>query len=202
MKVFIDLDGVLADFVQNVIPVANELWPNLLPADYHPPDWDFSDKFSSQDWDTVWGEIKKIPDFWFRAKPIESNVSALRTWLKSTEHQVFYITSRIETGSAYLSAHMQTAQWLMHHDLYPSWARLIVVTSAEKKTEVIASNGIDYGIDDYAPTVNALNMISWHHCYLLDQPWNQSSNQSRVSSVQEFLDIVDLAAANHPDGFR
>lgn len=189
MKIFIDLDGVLCDFVNNALDVARELWPDKnIPDGYQPQDWDFTDLFSKEEWSAIWKSILVTPDFLLRAKPLESNVSVLRTWLKKTEHQVYYVTSRLGP-----MAHQHSAQWLIRHDLYPPTARLIVVSGADKKVATISDNKIEYGIDDYAPTVTALNMLPWHHCFLLSQPWNQSSNQARLSQLQEFLDIVDSA---------
>lgn len=197
MRVFIDLDGVVCDFYSGLFRIANELWPGIVPNNYWPTDYDCTDIFNDRQWDDIWIEIKKAPDFWKRVPAIEENVIALRTWIKKDGPEIYYITARQDTGA--IPAYQQTVEWLIHHGIYPPHAWLIVVKNPAEKSNYIEKFKIDYGIDDLPATVNVLNMISWHHCYLLNAPHNQNSNQRRVSSVQEFLDIVDLAAAHHPD---
>ena len=198
MKIFIDLDGVISDFVANAMSAAADVYPDIeLPKNYQPKDWDFTDIFTKRDWDTIWTYIKELPDFWLRSKPIQENTVALRTWLKTTKHQVFYITSRMSTGDQ--SAYQQSAQWLIRHSLYPPTAQLIVTANPGQKKQIVEYHGIEMGIDDLPSTVGDLNLLSYHHCYLLNQEWNQNSNQARCRNLQEFLDLVDLAAESHQE---
>jgi hypothetical protein len=194
VKVFIDLDGVLSAFTTNLVRTANEIWPNKLPLDYVPSDWDYIDVFTKEDWSVFWETAKKIPDFWLRQTPIVKNLLPLQKWIKTTKHQIFYITSRIETGG--ISGYEQSAQWLIRQHIYPPTAQLIVVPKSTDKKKYIIEYNIDFGIDDLPATVADLNLLPWHTSYLLDQPYNQNSNQGRVQSLQEFLDIVDSSAQN------
>jgi hypothetical protein len=194
MKIFFDIDGVLADFTGNLALVANELWPGKIPPKYSPSDWDYSGVLTKPEWNQVWDKIKTIPNFWYRSEPIRDNVEKLSKWLRQTNHEIFFITSRMDTGGT--GAKAQTLLWLHNHKLCPDGAaetypRIIVVSHAYEKAEYIEKHRIDFGIDDYPPTVSALNNISGHKCYLLDATWNQDSSEPRVESVQEFLDLVD-----------
>ena len=192
MKIFLDVDGVLANFEQNVIGVANSLWPGKLPLDYVPQNWAYSDVFSTEDWSKVWEEIKTIPDFWLREPPISDNVSALRTWMHlCPDHEIFFITSRIDTGG--IKAADQTREWLYNLGLRDSRTHVIAVKRAEEKKQIVADLKIDIGLDDYAPTVEALNTIPHHYCFLLDRPWNRESKQPRVHSVKDFLNMTHPA---------
>ena len=197
MKIWIDLDGVISAFTPNVIRVANELWPNKLPLDYVPQDWNYTEVLSKDEWDKIWEVAKTIPDFWLRQTPILANLFALRMWLKTTKHQVFYITSRMNTGGT--SAYQQSAQWLIRHSLYPPTAQLRVTKNPGEKKKIVEEYNIEMGIDDLPSTVQDMNMLSWHHCYLLSQPCNALSNQARCQNLQEFLDIVDSASESHQE---
>lgn len=192
MKIWIDIDGVLSAFTPNVVQIANELWPGKIPLDYFPRDWDYSDVLSKEEWDEIWQNVAKIPDFWLRQQPIEPNVRALQSFLAEDRHQVFYITSRHDTGTP---AYQQTAQWLIHHDLYLMPARLVVTKKPSEKKQVVQEHNIEMGIDDLPSTVADMNLMSWHHCFLLDAPYNQTTNQARVHSLQEFLDLVRTSAS-------
>lgn len=192
MKIWFDMDGVLSEFGPNAIRVANDLWPHRkVPRNYVPKDYDYTDLFSAAEWNAIWDEIKTTPDFWLRQGCFHANVSALRTWMHSTNHEIFFITSRKATGG--VGSRPQTILWLNMYGLYPKDHRptVIAVNNAKEKKKYIEEYKIDFGIDDLPSTVTEANMLSYHHCYLLDQPWNRDSNEARVESLQEFLDIVD-----------
>ncbi len=165
MRIFIDVDGVLASFTENVVQVANDLWSERnIPSDYMPKDWEYSDLFTCEQWKEIWAEIHNIPDFWLRSFPIESNVYDLSEWLdRHPEHEPYFITSRRDTGR--VSARAQTQLWLAEYGLYPEHAHVIAVTDPKDKKFWIEKYKIDMGIDDYPPTVSSLNTLSWHHCF-------------------------------------
>lgn len=190
MKIFFDVDGVLSDFTRNVIQIADNLWRGSVPEGYIPTDWNYSDLFTAEQWDKIWESIKAEPNFWLKSRPIHDNMVALRHWrYKNPQHQIYYITSRVETAG--YDAQKQTELWLWQQGLHEGKERVIAVRKADEKKAVVAEHGIDFGIDDYIPTVQALNQLSGHQCYLLDASYNQDSNQTRVHSVREFLSLVD-----------
>lgn len=191
MKIFFDLDGCLTDFTSNLITVANSLWPGKMPPDYIPTNWNYTDVLTKQEFSEIWDEIHKIPNFWLRQKPYEENVSVLRSYLKTTQDEVYYITSRMDTGG--VSAEKQTQTWLRQNGLFDFGCpkKLIVVTKPSEKKQWVEARGIDASLDDYVPTVASLNVLPWHHSYLLSRPWNPESTLTRVNSVQEFLEQVD-----------
>lgn len=194
MKVWIDIDGVVANFQKRFFSIANGMWPGVVPRNYVPSDYDFSDILTAKQSDEIWAWIKTIPNFWLRCEPYNLDAIALRSWLPRTQHEIFFITSRKSTGG--VGSRPQTILWLYEQCLYPldKPPTVIAVASSKEKKKYIEEFRIDYGVDDLPATVNDLNMLPWHHCYLMNRPYNQLSNQARVHSLQEFLDIVDSAA--------
>lgn len=195
MKISFDCDGVLACFEKNVIQVANKMWPDMnIPEDYVPRDWNYTDLFTKYQWSDVWEEIKKIPDFWLREPAMEENVAALREWIPTVDHQLFFITSRIPTGGVDPKA--QTQLWLHKHGLFREDKPPIViaVNSADQKKEYIAKYGIDMSIDDLASTVESCKLIPKHQAVLLNRPWNAKIEcDKRVDTVKEFLCMSEYA---------
>lgn len=199
MKIWIDIDGVLANFEKNINGVVNSIWPGRLTAGYVPKDWHYADVLAKNEWDDVWSAVKKIPDFWFNSPTIEENVSTLRTWIETAAHEIFYITSRMPTGG--VDSKAQTQLWLHKHGLYDGRQVVIAVDHASDKKEIIERYEIDLGIDDFTPTVQSLSSLSEHKCYILSQPWNaDATGLDRVSSMKEFLEIVD--SVSHWSGRR
>jgi len=111
--------------------------------------------------------------------------------MQNTNHEIYFITSRKSTGG--VGSRPQTILWLYNHGLYPknNPPTVIAVNGAKEKRKYIEEYRIDFGVDDLPSTVIDVNMLSWHHCYLMNRSWNQNSNITRVNSLQEFLDIVD-----------
>lgn len=199
MKIWFDLDGVLCSFVENINPVVNSIWPGKLAANYVPKDWHYSDALSKDEWDEIWKAVKKIPNFWLRAEPIWESQDSLNNWLRTSEHEIFYITSRMPTGG--VDSKAQTQLWLHKHGLYDGRQVVIAVDHASDKKEIIERYEIDLGIDDFTPTVQSLSSLSEHKCYILSQPWNtDATSLDRVSSMKEFLEIVD--SVSHWSGRR
>lgn len=197
MRICFDMDGVLASFENNVMLVANELWPERkLPLDYLNHDWDYSDIFTKKDWDDVWEKIRTIPDFWYREKEYPQAVYSLANFRKTNSDPIWFITSRMETGG--VSARYQTQLWLMRHNLlnYREADKVIAVNKPEEKQKWIEELKIDISIDDLAPTVARHNTIPAHTAYLLNMPWNKEcKDQPRVYSVFEFLNNIVVSKA-------
>jgi len=190
----IDLDGVLANFGTNVIEVVNSIWPDRLPLDYVPQDWDYSDVFTKEDWATVWAGIKRTEDFWYREDAIQEGISALDKFLLYTPHKidVYFITSRARTmGDTVLA---QSSRWLAKFGLWPrnGHSTVIPVEDAKHKEAICAGLKLPFMLDDYAPTVQKLQTVEGLQAYVLDQPWNRyAEHLPRVYSVAEYLEIVN-----------
>lgn len=195
MIIAFDIDGVLADFTSNVRLIAKELWPgqNKIPDDYQGPyDWNYTDILNKEDWNQIWDQIKQTNGFWLREKEFTSNIASLRQFRKFFPViPVYFITSRIPTGIPPTSAKFQTELWLLQRGLISvkEVDRVIAVSKAEEKLEIVKKLNIDYMIEDYGPTVENHNAAGCR-TMLLNRPWNQEYNQPRVYSVDEFLNIV------------
>lgn len=191
MRIAIDIDGVLASFNKQVIRVANEIWPGKIPLDYEPPDWGYKEVLSGEDWGKVWDKIKSEPYFWMHSPAYAENCEALRRVIDGQSRidlDIYYITSRMDTGGK--SALWQTRRWLSHQGLISPKTSVIPVRNPDAKLSVVDAIGIDLTIDDYGPTVESL-VSHGRFAVLLDRPWNQEYQVWRVSSLKEFLKMVN-----------
>lgn len=191
MKIGIDIDGVLADFVESARRVCKHLWPDRdfspVPAGWDFPNWPITKAEQSQ----MWGYIDSHSFYWERIPRLLSEISAFQAFLKNnTNHDIFLITSRkpSQVPGAHTVAR-QTTNWLVGSNVWPqgNTLQILVVTSPKQKLPLIIALGIEAFIDDYGPTVEAHDSIL-EHSYLLDRPWNQEAQvKNRVKSLTEFF---------------
>jgi len=195
LRISVDIDGVISDFGSNAIEVANLLWPGKIPPGYQPPDWDWTDMLTKQDWKELWTAIKATPHFWIRQGELAENVAALAEYLATAGTPVFFITSRAETTG--MNAQDQSSIWLNNRGLKNYWQReprVYVVPTPEDKIKLMKEHNIGLSIDDKAETVELCNTLNGHRAYLLDSPWNQYSKEPRVKNMSEFLREVQIFA--------
>lgn len=193
MRFAVDIDGVLANFTARIAAVANTIWPGRLRENFVPRDWNYTGIFTKEEWVQVWNQIKITPRFWFDAPPL-SGVEELWHYFgqpKNMKDEVFFITSRVATiGNSPL---VQSAEWLSGYGLWPRRGLSVVLTVAdpEYKQNLFQGLGLQFMLDDYAPTVEQLNKIDRMHAFVFDQPWNRYARDlPRVCSVTEYLEII------------
>jgi hypothetical protein len=189
MRYGIDLDGVLADFTERVIGIANSLWPGKMPINYVPNNWDYTGILSKEDWAEVWARIKVTPYFWEDIVPLRG-LRELQT-SKNANDEIFFITSRATTvGDSPL---VQSARWLSTYGMYPraGYSVVLPVSDPAFKQDLFRGLGLRFMLDDYPPTVEQLNKIEGMHAFLLDAPYNQyAKDLPRVYSVTEYLERI------------
>ena len=191
MKIGIDIDGVLADFIpayqRLVIEHAGGL--NLFKPndDKQPPCWNWPEfrGYDSAVVSRVWEHIITSSSFWMYLNELEG-CSTLRMVILDLlrNHDVYFITAR--PG---LRAKQQTEQWLIKH---LGIERPTVLISSAKGLCAEALK-LDCYIDDNLD--NAYNVIQTSpktRMYLLDMRYNQTDvgpgGYARVKSVGQFLD--------------
>lgn len=202
MRISIDIDGVLAVFTGQgglIQPIANKLWPGIMPEGYQPPDWDHTDIFVKRHWNELWKEIRSTPNFWEGASAYDRNVQDLATFLHTEPVEVLFVTSRAATAGDPVS--LQTVRWMLKNGLpvvpvpYPNqdfnYSPIVVVPNSKLKKQIMEGLEITHSVDDLGPTVQACNEIPGHTAYVLDRPWNRDKEYGpRVKDLKEFLDIV------------
>ena len=193
MRISFDLDGVLCDFNTNVRPILLELYPDKVPPEGEPTDWYYNCfGLSREDWGPIFDIIKKTPNFWRREPAYQRNVDAAVRFVNSRpDVTVFYMTQRPDTDGG--TAYDQTLDWLVNNNLYPFDREVttpIIVKDATEKAGIIEELAIDFSIDDKQETVEQCNKIQGHRAYLLDRPWNSTSLQPRVFTVDHFIEVI------------
>jgi hypothetical protein len=186
MRISVDIDGVLANFVHKVREIAD------LPGDYEPPDWDFSDVLDKDGLKKVFAVVRETHNFWRNMPVYQENLYFLRDFLcRENGHEVYFVTSRAITKG--LSVSKQTEEWLYHNRIRPylNFQSIIAVDNAAKKREIIEALNIEVSVDDYGPTIEQCSTLPNHRAYLLDRPWNRDKDYgTRIYNLEQFFNLA------------
>lgn len=183
-----DLDGVLADFKQAVLPLANAVrilrsGRPPIPVGYSPSDWDWTDALIKQDWDRIWSAVKSTDNFWVNVPPYDDQVRAVRLFQRIRPSvPVVFITSRAKSNG--LSPADQSRIWTTRQGLTGDVYR---TARPSDKRALMIELSVTHSLDDKPETVAECNTIPGHKAFLMDRSWNRQSDQPRVFSAFSFL---------------
>ena len=182
LRLGIDLDGVLADFVS----AFNALAFDLLGVQAPPADcWDYMKKggMTRRQEEQLWDHVRDSPNFWSSLQPYSETPRVLPR-LASTTHAIYFITSRRSP-----TAKVQSEDWLMKMG-HP---RPTVCISSQKGLLCRALR-ITHFLDDHTANVQqVLTDSPATSAYLLTRPWNRPlDGVQSISTVEGFLESVGL----------
>lgn len=181
MRIALDVDGVIADFIWGFTQVATEL--GVMTGRFRTSDqqeWNFP-----CDMNAVWEEVKGRWNWWMTLEPITTadEITALNKAIG--EHDVYFITSRPRTRG--LSAERQTHHWLTSIGLHAAHAT-VIATKAGSKGVLCKALDIEVVLEDCPANLEDL----WRHgvgAYARAQPYNRDWS-CRVENVREFLEEI------------
>jgi len=186
LRIGFDCDGVLVNFSQAFLDIANRMFGTHY-ATQDQTGWDFETwcHFTPKQVDEVWVEIRATHNFWQTLLPIEPEA---RLYHANANHTLFFITSRVPVAG--LTIEEQTQEWLDRYKLirYPT---VLVVPHYSLKLPLMQALKLDSFIDDKAETVEQLRAVGLN-CYIYDQPYNrQVTVAPRVSSIVDYVKDVE-----------
>ena len=159
MRIGIDLDGCVVDFISDARRACENYWGTIDQFAPEPDCWDFPVKQWGLTYDAFWQAVRhgvahKV--VWFNTPPVEGALDALKA-LKKNGHSVHICTSRPGFEVA-------TTEWLNRFRVpYDS------VTISEDKTIV----DVDVFVED-SPTNLMKLWESGVEAIRFDQPWNRN----------------------------
>jgi hypothetical protein len=176
---FIDLDGVVCDFVRGAFKFHGKSLP------WNEVCWNFPEKLGIADAD-FWKPLGE--DFWANLEPTAEFLGIMETVLSHFEKdKVFLLSSPCHTPGCPTGK----TRWVERH--LPDFTRRLLLTNAK---HVLARRG-RLLIDDHQ-----VNCDSWWthkgEAFLFPRPWNQSaaSEPKAVEKLKKFLEIYCRAEAS------
>lgn len=179
MKIGIDVDDVLADFVPRHVAMCNARFGKPAIGTL-PVDWAFSNYgLTPAELDLIWQDIHNTPDFWMTLA-VKTGVEVSLLQELASAHDLFFITSRAATLGNSITK--QTAWWLGENlDMaYPT----VLVTN--DKGPLAAAIGLDYFIDDRPKNcVEIKEAVPTCRVFLKDTSHNQEFFDARIPRIRD-----------------
>jgi uncharacterized HAD superfamily protein len=170
MKVGLDVDGVLCNFVQGILDVAHRRGLSSFPQRWTDADhWLVCPEFG-----TVMREVNLDPGFWLQLDPLP--YSGPLDFAPDC-----YITARP-------IASWVTEQWLAVHR-FPK-ADLITVADPKDKIDHIRERGLDLFVDDHYVTVPELRAAGVN-AVLFEAPYQRGHDVSGLPKIKSLSEVVN-----------
>lgn len=188
MRIGIDLDDVLVNFIKTYTQYAHEMFGT--PADILPVDWEWSNYGLTKEQNSaIWERIKGTHDFWYDLS-VADGVDAVLLLQLADKADLVFITARVP--SAGNTVQFQSAAWLFDYLAleYPT----VIVDS--NKGPIAAALKLNYFIDDRPKNcLEIQDAVPGCTVYLKDSSHNLSYNSayrplSRVKDFNTFAKIV------------
>ncbi|MDD5366961.1 MAG: hypothetical protein PHR30_16615 [Gallionellaceae bacterium] len=185
MKVGLDIDGVLADFVSAFVETIEAETGLRIPVP--PTSWDWHRHWLSDEQDArVWHHIEENAGFWCNIASDASVGPARWAQLADMEwgHDLYFLTYR--PGRV---AKWQTEHWLREHGL---WNPTVLIT--EHKGRVAKALGLDCYIDDRpAYCLDVRRDSPETRVYLRQAPYNRAEELALIAAdVTPVPDVITM----------
>ena len=153
MRIGIDVDGVLADFVNGFCDLAERKLGKVVGRT--PDRWEWADDYLTQEEQAeLWKHIKANPYWWGTLKPIDTTGGSRRIldrWA-NLRYDIYAITTRVGDGALY-----STMDWLIE-EFFP--IPVIITRNAIDKAKVAEALRLTHFVDDNADNCRAV-MERW-----------------------------------------
>lgn len=190
MKIQIDVDGVLADFLKGATDLAKTLDPTIIPFDtLTATHWDQWKSWPEDTKRKMWKEIKLRPSFFCDLPSLISQEEMVGLkLLRKPGNELYFVTSRPGESSKW-----QTEQWI--------WDRMgfmPTVVMTRDKGGFARLIKTDFSIEDNADNAIEIGqVIGPSRSFIIHRLYNQHMNPifaTRVKTFKEFLGRVNVTS--------
>lgn len=182
MRIAIDLDGVVIDLVDEMLPKLSQLAGRFIsPMDIIEFDIGAALGLNGRQMDELWRWLKASGAY-RRAHPVDGAVDAIMQLSQLETTEIFFVSSRPE------DLRPESSEWLESHGLgeFPLILR-------PRGPKVLASDQANILIEDDPRDLHVLSQVV-EKLILLERPWNREarlpSNCLRVRSWRDVLDAI------------
>lgn len=188
MRIGIDLDGVLGDFIGSFFEVSRRVVGKPEVGISTSTSWDFKDIMTKEEVSKTWEAVKNTRNFWLNLKR-EKGVTSQNLRRMAKTNDLVFITARAQTKG--YSVQQQSAAWLAL-EFALKWPTVI---EEDNKGPLAAALHLDYFIDDRPENcLEIQSTVPKCKVYLKSLPHNADFKAwkgiTRVETFNEFATIV------------
>lgn len=179
MKIGLDIDGVLADFIGAFRNEASWVLGRRITGE--PANWDFSNWMTAEEQNKVWVRVRST-DNWFEKYPRPMPGVWENLYNLTAKHEVYFISARDNTAGD--PVQVQTQHWLRGLKIeFPT----VIITKT--KGPIVAALKLDVFLDDKTQNLEDIQLSSPGTKLFLQ---NASHNQKdkigiRIVNFKEFM---------------
>jgi hypothetical protein len=183
MRIGLDVDGVLADFIKpyqqlHVMITGRDTF--VAGDNVDPPVWDWPALrgYTKDETSLVWEHIKASKDFWRWMLPMNSNTTMLRNQYVDivNAHDLYFITTRVGVNAKH-----QTEKWLGKWVCcFDTTTPTVLLAGYRQKGALAKGLGLDCYLDDnYGNCEDVVRESPTTRTYLLEHCYNVFGNQMK-----------------------
>jgi hypothetical protein len=189
MRIGIDLDGVIFDFVTAFNQATMEILGIKLPEydrEYFPTRWDWAEQFLDEDQNNViWTYITSSDKFWTNIPPFEWSKKALNILFGTPKHDIYFVTCRMSNNFSF-PVKVQSENGLKK--LQVKNPTVLPVNEYDDKYFLVRGLHLDVFVDDKTETLNLLQEDCANtRVVCLSQPWNTDFHGEHIMDLPLFL---------------
>jgi uncharacterized HAD superfamily protein len=186
LKIGVDVDGVLVDFVAAFKKEAAQVLGREIIGEQ--TSWDFEDslEISQSEVSKVWDSIDATPDWFYLNAIAKPGVEHYLPWL-TRAHDVYFITSRKQGAGLPVAYQTQLC-------LYELGVEFPVVIANTDKGETAAALELDAFVDDYIKNIERVCKVSPKtRVYIMDATYNKDFEGpfTRVTCFEDFANKIE-----------
>ena len=191
LKIGIDVDGVVYDFVSAFRELAKKTFGREFPS--FSSSWDFTNwGLTPDEYKTLWSRVRSSLDWFLESeRPYSFSVESFS---RLKDQELYFITTRSSTQGEPILRQTQ----LQLNRLGIEFPTVVVRSD---KGPVVAGLGLDYYIDDYVENLKRVEECSPNtKLFLVNQTYNTDlttpSSWTRVASLKDFAERIENVASN------
>lgn len=182
MRIGVDIDGVVADFVKGFRDLVLARTGKDIGCVAGCWDW-WQDTISKEEFRAAWGWIVDHPEWWLTLPVTEdgyTNFGTIHRW-SNAGVEIYMISTRPGKRIRQL-----TQLWV--NGKYGGEAPVLIARDEAMKGRLASALELTHFVDDKPSNCEAVLAASpGTHVRLLDRPWNQESRLLRISNLEELV---------------